>query len=85
MRQDNFKKCWCHRFSKIFQRTINSRMNANSGILRKNHIENCKKCILKMLNIGKIYNEHKICEILNCDMTKALKQDFPNLKFQIKF
>ena len=29
-----------------------------------------------MQNIAKIYNKHKICEILNCDMTKALKQDF---------
>ena len=29
-----------------------------------------------MDNIGQIYHKHKICEILNCDMAKALEQDF---------
>ena len=28
-----------------------------------------------MENIGQIYQKHKIREILNCDMTKALEQD----------
>ena len=34
------------------------------------------KTILRMENIGQIYDKHKIREILNCDMTKALEQDF---------
>ena len=29
-----------------------------------------------MENIGEIYYKHAIREILNCDMTKALEQDF---------
>ena len=29
-----------------------------------------------MENIGQIYHKHAIREILNCDMTKALEQDF---------
>ena len=52
-----------------------------------------------MENIGQIYYKHKIYEILNCDMTKALEQNlqekhYPNqykelfliqnLKFQMK-
>ena len=32
--------------------------------------------ILRMENIGQIYHKHKIREILNCVMTKALEQDF---------
>ena len=32
--------------------------------------------ILRMGNIGQIYHKHKICEILHCDMAKALQQDF---------
>ena len=32
--------------------------------------------ILRMGNIGQISHKHKIREILNCDMTKALEQDF---------
>ena len=32
--------------------------------------------ILRMENIGQMYHKHKIREILNCSMTKALKQDF---------
>ena len=32
--------------------------------------------ILRMENIGQIYHKHNIREILNCDMTKALEQDF---------
>ena len=32
--------------------------------------------ILRMGNIGQIYDKHNICEIRNCDMTKALEQDF---------
>ena len=32
--------------------------------------------ILRMKNIGQIYDKQKIREILNCDMTKALEQDF---------
>ena len=32
--------------------------------------------IFRVKNIGQIYHKHKICEILNCGMTKALKQDF---------
>ena len=31
--------------------------------------------ILRTENIGQIYHKHKIREILNCDMTKALEQD----------
>ena len=55
--------------------------------------------ILRMENIGQIYHKHKIREILNWGMTKALEQDFelkkhtnqykklfviPNLKLQMK-
>ena len=25
--------------------------------------------------IGQVYHKHKICEILNCDMTQTLEQD----------
>ena len=32
--------------------------------------------ILRMENIGQIFHKHKIREILNCNMTKALEQDF---------
>ena len=32
--------------------------------------------ILRMENIRQIYHKHKIREILNCDMAKALEQDF---------
>ena len=32
--------------------------------------------ILRMENIGQIYHTHKIREILNCEMIKALEQDF---------
>ena len=32
--------------------------------------------LLRMENIGQIYHKNKIREILNCDMTKALTQDF---------
>ena len=34
------------------------------------------KTNLKLENIGQIYRKHKISEILNCDMTKELEQDF---------
>ena len=34
------------------------------------------KTISRMENIGQIYYKHKIYEILNCDMTKALEQNF---------
>ena len=34
------------------------------------------KTILRMENIGQIYYKHKIREISNCDITKALEQDF---------
>ena len=34
------------------------------------------KTILRIENIRPIYRKHKICEILNCDMTIALEQDF---------
>ena len=42
--------------------------------------------ILRMENIGQIYQKHKIREILKCDMTKALEQDQKSskLKFQMK-
>ena len=63
MRQDNFRKCsWCHYFSEIFHYVINRQKNTNSWIFR---IE----------NIGQIYHRHKICEILNCDLTKTLEQE----------
>ena len=32
--------------------------------------------ILRTENIGQINHKHKIREILNCDMTKALEQGF---------
>ena len=32
--------------------------------------------ILRMENIGQIYHKNKIAEKRNCDMTKALEQDF---------
>ena len=32
--------------------------------------------VLRMGNKGQIYHEHKIREILNCNMTKELEQDF---------
>ena len=32
--------------------------------------------ILRIENIGEIYHKPKICEILNCDMTKELEPDF---------
>ena len=32
--------------------------------------------ILRMGNKAQIYHEHKIREILNCNMTKELEQDF---------
>ena len=31
---------------------------------------------LRMENIEQIYHKHKMREMLNCDMTKALEQDF---------
>ena len=34
------------------------------------------KTIVRMESIGQIYHKHKILEILNFDMTKALEQDF---------
>ena len=34
------------------------------------------KTILRMENVGQIYHKHKIPEILNCNTTKALEQDF---------
>ena len=34
------------------------------------------KTILKMENVGQIYHNHKIREILNCVMTKVPEQDF---------
>ena len=34
------------------------------------------KTILRMENIGQMYDKQKIREILNCDMTKALEQKF---------
>ena len=34
------------------------------------------KTILRMENIGQMYHKQKIREILNCDMTKALEQEF---------
>ena len=34
------------------------------------------KTIFKMEMIGQIYQKHKTREILNCDMKKALEQDF---------
>ena len=32
--------------------------------------------ILRMENVRQIYHKHKNHEILNCDMAKALEQDF---------
>ena len=32
--------------------------------------------IFRMEIIGKIYHKHKIREIINCDMKKALEQNF---------
>ena len=32
--------------------------------------------ILRMENIGQIYHKNKIAEKRNCDMTKALEQNF---------
>ena len=32
--------------------------------------------VLRMENVRQIYHKHKNHEILNCDMAKALEQDF---------
>ena len=73
MRQENFRICsWYHRSSEIFQCVINGRMNTNSYFSLKAILN----AILRMGNIGQIYDKHNICEIRNCDMTKALEQDF---------
>ena len=73
MRQGNFRKCSrCYRFSKIFQCVINREEHKLSYFWSKAIF----KTVLRMENIGQIYHKHAIREILNCDMTKALEQDF---------
>ena len=39
--------------------------------------------ILRIEIIGQIYHNHKITEILNCDMTKALEKKFYKKSVQI--
>ena len=74
MRQEKFRKCSiCHRFSEIFQLVINRRINKNSRIFLLKTILNI---ILRMENIRQISHKHTIREMYNCDMTKALEQDF---------
>ena len=74
MSQDNFRKCSrCHRFSEIFRYVINRQMNTNSRIFVKSRIEYYFKNEKYMTKINRKY---KIREILNCDMTKTLVQDF---------
>ena len=57
----HFRKCSrFHRFSELLYFSLNAILNT----------------ILREENIGKIYGNHKIREILNCDMTKTLEQNF---------
>ena len=76
MRKDNFRKCSsCHRVSEIFQCVINRRMNTSYFSLKA-----ILKTISRMESIGQIYNFdmcYNNCDVLlNCDMIKALEQDF---------
>ena len=62
-----------HPYSEIFQCVINKLMNANSCIFLLKAILNT---ILRMENVRRIYDNHKILEILNCDMNKVREQNF---------
>ena len=74
MSQDNFRKCSrCYCFSEIFQCVKSRWRNTNSHLFSSKAIF---KTILRMENIGQIYQKHKMRQILNCNITKALEQDF---------
>ena len=40
------------------------------------YLKSILNTILRKENIGEIYRKYKVREIINCDMTKALDQDF---------
>ena len=73
MRQDDLRKCCsCHRFSHKHKR----HKQTDEHKLSHFSLKALFKTVLRMENIGQIYHKHKICEILNCDMAKALERDF---------
>ena len=57
MGEDNFRKCSkCHCFSEIFQGVINGGTQTLIFFVKSHKF----KIILRMENIGQIYNKHKI-------------------------
>ena len=61
----------------LFQQNISMRhKQTDEHKLSYSSLKALLKTNLKLENIGQIYRKHKISEILNCDMTKELEQDF---------